>query len=266
MTRRRLDAELVRRGLAGSAEEAAAAIAAGAVRVRGGPATNPAALVAPQDPVHVRDARGRFVSRGGDKLASALAAFRIEVSGRDALDAGASTGGFTDCLLREGAARVIAVDVGYGQLAWPLRTDPRVVVMERTNVRDLDRATLAFVPDLVVADLSFVSLVGIVAGLVSLTEDGADLILLVKPQFEAPAGDVPAGGVVRDPAVRRRAVERVASACEIAGAGTLAVVTSPIAGRAGNVEYLLHARVGAPGGAEVASAIAGHDRARDGSG
>ncbi len=265
MPRRRLDAELVRRGLADSDAEAAAAIAAGTVTVRGGPATNPAALVSPEEPVHLVSAGGRFVSRGGDKLAAGLATFQVDVVGRDALDAGASTGGFTDCLLREGAARVMAVDVGYGQLAWSLRTDPRVLVMERTNVRDLDRSALAFVPDLVVADLSFVSLVGIVRGLVSLAAAAADLLLLVKPQFEASPDEVPPGGVVRDLAVRRRAIERVASACEIAGAGTLAVMTSPIAGRAGNVEYLLHARVGAAGGADVASTIGDHEQARGGS-
>lgn len=251
MPRRRLDAELVRRGLAGTAREAAAAVSAGSVTVRGGPATNPAALVSSGDAVHRAEAGRRFVSRGGDKLSSALAEFGVDARGRRALDAGASTGGFTDCLLREGAAGVIAVDVGYGQLAWSLRTDPRVVVRERTNVRHLQRAALPFVPDLVVADLSFVSLAGLVPHLVSLASEAADLVLLVKPQFEAPAGAVPAGGVVRDPQVRRRAIQRVATACDAAGAGTIAVVTSPIAGSAGNVEYLLHARVGAPAGTDA---------------
>jgi 23S rRNA (cytidine1920-2'-O)/16S rRNA (cytidine1409-2'-O)-methyltransferase len=263
MPRRRLDAELVRRGLAGSVDEATAAVVAGSVRVRGGPATNPAALVSADEPVHLVAAARRFVSRGGEKLAAALAAFEVDAARRHALDAGSSTGGFTDCLLREGAARVMAVDVGYGQLAWSLRTDPRVVVMERTNVRDLDRSALAFVPDLVVADLSFVSLVGIVPGLISLASEAADLVLLVKPQFEAPAGEVPAGGVVRDPTARRRAIERVASACETAGAGTLALMTSPIAGRAGNVEYLLHARRGVPS-ADLAWPVAQAEPARGG--
>jgi 23S rRNA (cytidine1920-2'-O)/16S rRNA (cytidine1409-2'-O)-methyltransferase len=264
MPRRRLDAELVRRGLAGDAVEAAAAVAAGSVTVRGGPATNPAALVSPDDAVHMTAAGRRFVSRGGDKLAAALTAFEVDAGGRDALDAGASTGGFTDCLLQEGAARVIAVDVGYGQLAWSLRADPRVLVMERTNVRQLDRSTLPFVPDLVVADLSFVSLAGIVPDLVSLASEGADLVLLVKPQFEVPHGEVPPGGVVRDPGGRRRAIKRVASACESAGAGTLAVMTSPVAGRAGNLEYLLHARVGASAGVDVARAITNDEPAPTG--
>jgi 23S rRNA (cytidine1920-2'-O)/16S rRNA (cytidine1409-2'-O)-methyltransferase len=264
MPRRRLDAELVRRGLAGNTADAAAAVAAGSVTVRGGPATNPATLVSPDEAVRLRAAGRRFVSRGGDKLAAALTAFEVDAGGRDALDAGASTGGFTDCLLQVGAARVIAVDVGYGQLAWSLRTDPRVVVMERTNVRELDRSTLAFVPDLIVADLSFVSLVGVVPDLVSLAPEGADLVLLVKPQFEASAREVPPGGVVRDPAIRRRAIQRVASACESAGAGTLGVMISPIEGRAGNVEYLLHARVGAPGSVDVGEAIANHEPAPEG--
>ncbi len=245
MPRRRLDAELVRRGLASDTAEARAAVAAGIVTVRGGPAANAAALVAPDEAVHVRSSPASFVSRGGDKLAAALTAFDIDPRGRDALDAGASTGGFTDCLLRAGAARVIAIDVGYGQLAWSLRTDHRVEVMERTNVRGVDRSDLPFVPSLLVADLSFVGLAGIVRRLVELTGEDADLVLLVKPQFEAAAADVERGGVVRDTRVRRDAIDRVASAATAAGAGTLAVMASPITGPAGNVEFLLHARHGA---------------------
>ena len=244
MRRRRLDAELVRRGLASDEAEAAVAVAAGRVTVAGGPATNPRALVTPDEPVHVQGAPARFVSRGGDKLAAALERFDVDPRGWDALDAGASTGGFTQCLLRAGAARVIAVDVGYGQLAWTLRSDPRVVVMERTNVRNLDTTDLPFVPSLVVADLSFVGLAVVVPRLVALAAGDADLILLVKPQFEARSSDVGRGGVVRDLEVRRDAIERVASAAAGAGAGTLAVMASPIAGPAGNVEFLLHARVG----------------------
>ena len=245
MRRRRLDTELVRRGLAADTAAAAHAVAAGDVTVAGGPATNPAALVADDDAVHVRGARPRFVSRGGEKLAAALQGFGVDARGRDALDAGASTGGFTDCLLRAGAARVIAVDVGYGQFAWQLRSDPRVVLLERTNIRTLVPSTLAFVPSLLVADLSFVGLAAVVPQLVGLVAPGADLVMLVKPQFEAASADVGSGGVVRDPRVRRDAIERVASAAANAGAGTLAVMASPIAGRAGNLEFLLHARAGA---------------------
>ena len=245
MPRRRLDAELVRRGLVADETEAAVAVSAGRVTVAGGPATNPGALVAADDAVHLRRPAPRFVSRGGAKLAAALERFDIAPTGRDALDAGASTGGFTDCLLRAGAAHVIAVDVGYGQLAWSLRSDPRVVVMDRTNVRTLEPGALAFRPSLVAADLSFTGLAPVVAKLVALAETDADLVLLVKPQFEAPAADVGPGGVVRDPEVRGAAIERVASSAAAAGAGTLAVMASPILGPAGNVEFLLHARAGA---------------------
>jgi 23S rRNA (cytidine1920-2'-O)/16S rRNA (cytidine1409-2'-O)-methyltransferase len=245
MPRRRLDAELVRRGLVPDAAAAVSAVAAGRVTVGGGPATNAAALIAPDDAVRVTPSSGRYVSRGGAKLEAALDRFGVDPRGRDALDAGASTGGFTDCLLQAGAAHVVAVDVGYGQLAWSLRQDPRVVVRERTNVRDLRPGDLPFRPSLVVADLSFVSLAGLVPHLAELAGDGADLVLLVKPQFEVAPALVGEGGVVREPAARREAIERVASAARAAGAGTLAVMTSPIAGRAGNVEYLLHARAGA---------------------
>jgi 23S rRNA (cytidine1920-2'-O)/16S rRNA (cytidine1409-2'-O)-methyltransferase len=245
--RRRLDTELVRRGLAADTAEAAHAVAAGKVTVAGGPATNPAALVSDGEAVHVRSAPPRFVSRGGEKLAAGLEGFGVDPRGRDALDAGASTGGFTDCLLRAGAARVIAVDVGYGQFAWELRSDPRVVLLERTNIRTLVPSTLAFIPSLLVADLSFVSLASVVPRLVELVERNADLVLLVKPQFETPSSGVGPGGVVRDARVRRDAIERVASAAADAGAGTLAVMASPIPGRTGNVEFLLHARVGAEG-------------------
>jgi 23S rRNA (cytidine1920-2'-O)/16S rRNA (cytidine1409-2'-O)-methyltransferase len=246
MPRRRLDTELVRRGLAASPDEAVAAVRAGRVTVAGGPATNEAALVAPDQAVHLRVSSRRFVSRGGEKLDAALARFELDPAGRDCLDAGASTGGFTDRLLRGGAARVIAVDVGYGQLAWELRTDDRVTVLERTNVRDLGPGDLPFTPSLVTADLSFASLAPAVAGIVRLASVRADLVLLVKPQFEASPADVPAGGVVRDPKVWRESIDRVAAACDAAGASALAAMPSPIRGPAGNVEFLLHARLGAP--------------------
>ena len=158
MSRRRLDAELVRRGLASSRARAQEAVSAGLVTVAGVTATKPATLVAEDAPVRLDAPTRPFASRGGGKLDAALERFGVDPAGRDCLDAGASTGGFTDCLLRHGAARVIAVDVGYGQLAWELRSDPRVTVMDRTNVRDLTKEALAFDPDLVVADLSFISL------------------------------------------------------------------------------------------------------------
>ena len=160
---------------------------------------------------------------------------------RTALDAGSSTGGFTDCLLQRGAERVVAVDVGYGLLDWRLREDPRVVVLERTNVRDLDPSILPVRPDVVVADLAFISLASVVRHLAALAAVPADAVLLVKPQFEAPRRDVPPGGVVTDPAVWERAVRAVAEACRAAGWGPRGAMASPVLGAAGNAEFLLHA-------------------------
>jgi 23S rRNA (cytidine1920-2'-O)/16S rRNA (cytidine1409-2'-O)-methyltransferase len=244
MPRRRLDAELVRRGLAASRAEAHAAVMAGMVTVGGSPATKPASLVATDASVRVSSAVRRFVSRGGDKLRSGLDRFEIDARGRDCLDTGASTGGFTDCLLQAGAARVAAVDVGYGQLAWELRNDPRVTVLERTNARELIPVDLPFVPDMVVADLSFISLRVVLPALVGVSDPKAEFLLLVKPQFEAGPAGVGSGGVVRDPAVWRRVLEEVVSACRTQGIGVLGVVPSPLVGPAGNVEFLLHGRRG----------------------
>ena len=204
MGRRRLDAELVRRGLAASRSQAQAAVDSGRVTVAGIKATKAASLVADDAPVALSASPRPFASRGGGKLAAALDRFAVDPGGRDCLDAGASTGGFTDCLLQRGAARVIAVDVGYGQLTWSLRTDPRVTVMDRTNVRDLIPSILACVPDLVVADLSFISLRLTLPTLAAVAAPGATFVVLVKPQFEAGRGQVGRGGVVRDPDVRRR--------------------------------------------------------------
>lgn len=246
MVRRRLDAELVRRGLAGSRDEARAIVEAGLVTVGGRPSSTPATLVDPAEPVVlVAEGGPEGVSRGAGKLDAGLVRFGVDPAGRDCLDAGASTGGFTDRLLRGGARRVLAVDVGYGQLAWELRTDPRVVVLERTNVRDLRRDELPFAPDLLVADLSFVSLAGLVASLLAVAAPEADLILLVKPQFEAGRGAVAPGGVVTDPGVWRAAIERVADALRSSGARPDGVIASPLPGPAGNIEFLLHATTSA---------------------
>ena len=246
MTRRPLDAELVRRGLAGTRTEARAAVRRGEVVLGGRPADKPSTLVAPDEPLEMLGPARRFVSRGGEKLEAALGRFGVDVAGRDCLDAGASTGGFTDCLLRRGAARVAAVDVAYGQFAWTLRQDPRVTVLERTNVRNLRPGELPFAPEVVVADLSFVSLRTVVPVLAGVSGDGAELVLLVKPQFEARPDEVAEGGVVRDPAVWRRAVERVAEACTDAGLAPQAVMASPLPGPAGNVEFFLHATKDGP--------------------
>jgi 23S rRNA (cytidine1920-2'-O)/16S rRNA (cytidine1409-2'-O)-methyltransferase len=245
--RRRLDAELVHRGLARSREQARALVQDGRVLLAGVVATKPATQVDPTASVVVR---GRpdgpdYVSRGAHKLVGALDAFGLDVAGRHALDAGASTGGFTDVLLRRGVAAVLAVDVGYGQLAWPIRSDERVTVLERTNVRDLTVERLPFRPDLVVGDLSFISLALVLPPLAAVATDDADLVLMVKPQFEVGKDLVGAGGVVRDPALRSDAVRRIAAAALELGLGTVGVVASPLPGPSGNVEYFLHLRRGA---------------------
>jgi 23S rRNA (cytidine1920-2'-O)/16S rRNA (cytidine1409-2'-O)-methyltransferase len=244
VTRRRLDHELVRRGLVASRTEARAAVEAGLVRIGGSPATKPATLVDPSDAVSVVASVRPFASRGGDKLLAGLERFGVDPTGRLCLDAGASTGGFTDVLLRGGAARVAAVDVGYGQLAWALRQDPRVEVHERTNVRDLTPGDLSFVPNLVVCDLSFISLRVVLPALVRVSSDGAEFVLLVKPQFEAGRDQVGRGGVVRDTSVWRRVLTETVEACRAQGIDVLGVMASPLPGPAGNVEFLLHGRRG----------------------
>ncbi len=217
---------------------------AGKVTVGGAPATKSTTLVAADAPLGIAGPARPFVSRGGEKLAAALDAFSLDPTDRGSLDAGASTGGFTDCLLQRGARHVIALDVGYGQLAWELRTDPRVTVLEKTDVRDIEAGTLPYRPTLVTADLSFISLRLTVGALAGAAAAGADLVLLVKPQFEAGREHVGRGGVVRDPDVWRRAIASAAEASGWAGAGAIGVTTSPITGPAGNIEFFLHARKG----------------------
>ncbi len=259
----------MRRGLLANRREAQDAIAAGTVLVAGAPAGKAARLVAPDEPVVLLGPRPPFVSRGGLKLDAALERFGVSVSGRVALDAGASTGGFTDCLLQRGAFHVYAVDVGHGQLDPSLRADARVTVLERVHVRDLTPALLqAAEPTrsfdsctLVVADLSFISLraaVPVLSGPVAGSE--ADLVLLVKPQFEVGRAAVSRGkGVVRDPALWQGALAEVTASLVAAGTGIMGAMRSPLIGAAGNVEFLVHARKGAPGppGTEVAELIAG---------
>lgn len=244
--RLRLDAELVRRGLARSREHAAELIAAKRVKVAGAVATKPAtgvttdvALVVAEDPD-----RPDYVSRGGHKLAGALQVFGplgLSVAGRRCLDAGASTGGFTDVLLRAGAAEVVAVDVGYGQLAWSLQSDPRVTVHDRTNIRDLTPELVGLV-DVVVGDLSFISLSLVLDALLGVTRDDGDLALMVKPQFEVGKDKVGKGGVVRDLDLRTSAVVGVATEAARRGWGARAVTTSPLPGPSGNVEFFLWLR------------------------
>jgi 23S rRNA (cytidine1920-2'-O)/16S rRNA (cytidine1409-2'-O)-methyltransferase len=249
--RLRLDAELVRRGLARSREHGAELIAAGRVSVNGQRAAKAATAVTVDADLVVREDPDRpdYVSRGGHKLAGALAAFTprgLVVAGRRCLDAGASTGGFTDVLLRAGAAEVVAVDVGYGQLAWSVRSDDRVTVLDRTNVRDLTGDLIGGHVDLVVGDLSFISLRLVLDALLGVTRTDGDLVLMVKPQFEVGRDRLGKGGVVRDPSHRADAVAAVAAETARRGWGAMAVSTSPLPGPAGNVEYFLWLREGAP--------------------
>jgi 23S rRNA (cytidine1920-2'-O)/16S rRNA (cytidine1409-2'-O)-methyltransferase len=262
MARRRLDAELVRRGLARSREHAQHLVSEGRVRVAGATATKPATQVEEAAALVVVEAPTGpdYVSRGAHKLIGALDRFDPSgqmVAGRWVLDAGASTGGFTDVVLRRGAAHVIAVDVGYGQLAWLLRNNRRVTVMDRTNIRGLTAQDLPHRPDVVVADLSFISLrlvLGVFAGIVG---EGADLLLMVKPQFEVGREALGSGGVVREPALRESAVLEVARSAWEVGLGTAGVVASPLPGPSGNVEYFLHLRAdaGPPDPADIRRAV-----------
>jgi 23S rRNA (cytidine1920-2'-O)/16S rRNA (cytidine1409-2'-O)-methyltransferase len=260
--RLRLDAELVRRGLARSRDHASELIAAKRVKVAGAVATKPAtgvttdvALVVIEDPE-----RPDYVSRGGHKLAGALAVFGalgLSVAGRRCLDAGASTGGFTDVLLRHGAAEVVAVDVGYGQLAWSLQSDDRVVVHDRTNIRELTTDLVGGPVDVVVGDLSFISLELVLEPLLAVTREDGDLALMVKPQFEVGKDKVGKGGVVRDLDLRAAAVTSVVEAAGRRGWGTRAVTTSPLPGPSGNVEYFIWLRRGAGsvGADEIAAEV-----------
>ena len=265
MRRARLDAELVRRGLAGSREQAAALVAAGRVRVGGAAATKAATAVDRGTALLVDpppDGTVEYASRGGHKLAGALATFTsVAVEGRRCLDAGASTGGFTDVLLRAGASTVVAVDVGYGQLAWAIRSDDRVEVHDRTNVRTLEPAMIGGVCDLVVSDLSFISLPLVLPALAACLAPDGDLVPMVKPQFEVGKERLGSGGVVRDPALRADAVRGVARAAARSGLRTHGVVASPLPGPAGNVEFFLHLRHGDPAAVSADDLAAMVDRA-----
>ncbi|MDT8441456.1 MAG: TlyA family RNA methyltransferase [Desulfuromonadales bacterium] len=244
--RERLDKLLVLRGLVASRERARALILAGRVVVEHHTVDKAGAQVATDAEIRLKGEDLPYVSRGGLKLAAALAQFRIEVVGRVALDVGASTGGFTDCLLQHGAARVYAVDVGYGQLAWALREDGRVVNLERTNIRDLQPAQLPECPDLAVIDASFISLTKVLPPTLALLTDRAELVALIKPQFEVGKGRVGKGGIVRDSDLHSVVVEQIRDFAEQAGCVTLDVMASPVLGAKGNREFLIHLRKTGP--------------------
>ncbi len=234
----RLDVLMVQRGLAASREKAQALILAGKVSVDGQPARRAGASVRDDAAIEVA-APPRFVSRGGEKLEHALDIFRLDVRGRMALDVGASTGGFTDCLLQRGAARVFAVDVGYGQLDYRIRNDPRVAVLERTNIRHLEELPGGAKADIATIDVSFISLTKVLEPVARLLRPGAPVIALVKPQFEARRDEVKKGGVVKDPQVHAAVIGRVAAWAVRRGFRVRGLTTSPLLGPTGNREFLL---------------------------
>jgi 23S rRNA (cytidine1920-2'-O)/16S rRNA (cytidine1409-2'-O)-methyltransferase len=242
-TRRRVDRELVRRGLVASREEAQRVIELRRVQVDGAPVRKASTLVLPEQRLVVGGPPPRFVSRGGEKLQGALGRFSLTIEGLRALDAGISTGGFTDCLLQAGARQVVGFDVGYGQLAERLRRDPRVELHERTNVRELTLDDLGGEPvDLLVADLSFISLGTVLPVLLPLVRDDGAAVVLIKPQFEVGRARVGRGGIVRDAAARVHAIAKVAEVAARCGWPIAALMPSPIRGGEGNVEFLAHLR------------------------
>jgi 23S rRNA (cytidine1920-2'-O)/16S rRNA (cytidine1409-2'-O)-methyltransferase len=256
MSTQRIDSLLAERGLAPSRTSAAESVRAGRVRIgRDGPvALKPSQLV-PDDAELLLTDEPRFVSRGGTKLENALEALGIDVAGLDCLDVGASTGGFTDCLLQRGAARVIALDVAHGQLDWGLRNDPRVTVIERSNARELRPVELPYQPGLATVDVSFISLAKVVPAVAACLAEDGQLLAMVKPQFELGKGRAKAG-VVRDPADRREALASAARAIEDAGLGVTEFASSGLPGPKGNLETFVHAIAGAPAHPDLESAIA----------
>jgi 23S rRNA (cytidine1920-2'-O)/16S rRNA (cytidine1409-2'-O)-methyltransferase len=237
----RIDRLLVERGLVESRERAQALIIAGQVLVNEQKQNKSGALVPEDAEIRILGEQLPYVSRGGLKLESALKEFKVSVAGRTALDVGASTGGFTDCLLQHGCEKVFAVDVGYGQMAWKLRQDPRVVVIERTNIRAMDPSLIPAPVDVVVIDASFISLEKVIPSIMQFLRPGSELIALIKPQFEVGKGQVGKGGIVRDETARAAAVTRIADFIRSIGLDVKGVIPSPIQGQDGNVEYLLYA-------------------------
>ena len=242
--RERIDKLMVQRQLAGSRERARALIMAGRVLVDDQPVDKAGTQVDPEASIRLKGEDIPYVSRGGLKLARALETFQVTAAGRTALDVGASTGGFTDCLLQEGARKVFAVDVGYGQLAWKLRDDQRVINLERTNIRHLAPDQLDETPDLAVIDASFISLEKVLPSTTVLVKPGSDIIALIKPQFEVGKGQVGKGGVVRDPDQHAQVIEKIKLIAAQAGCQVMQLCESPILGTKGNREFLMHLRTG----------------------
>ena len=237
----RLDRLLVERGLVESRERGQAMIIAGQVLVNEQKVEKAGSLVPGDADLRILGDQMPYVSRGGLKLEKALAEFTLEVKEKICLDVGASTGGFTDCLLQYGAKKVFAVDVGYGQMAWKIRQDPRVVVIERTNIREIDPALIPEKADIVVIDVSFISLEKVIPPVLRFLNPGAGIVALIKPQFEVGKGQVGKGGIVRDEDARSAAVEKIRTAFQSAGLEVKGIIPSPITGQDGNVEYLIYA-------------------------
>jgi len=237
----RIDRLLLEQGLVESRERAQALIIAGQVLVNGQKQNKSGALVPEDAEIRIIGERLPYVSRGGLKLESALKEFEVSVAGKTALDVGASTGGFTDCLLQHGCEKVYAVDVGYGQMAWKLRQDPRVVVIERTNIRTMEPSLIPGPVDIVVIDASFISLEKVIPSIMQFLGQGSELIALIKPQFEVGKGQVGKGGIVRDENARSTAVKRVEDFIRSIGLDVKGIIPSPIQGQDGNVEFLIHA-------------------------
>lgn len=244
MKKERLDKLLVERGLVQSRERASALILAGKVVVEDHAVDKVGTRIPIDADIRLKGGDIPYVSRGGLKLEKGLESFDISVAGRVAIDVGASTGGFTDCLLQRGAVQVYAVDVGYGQLAWKLREDPRVVNLERTNIRDLTADTLGAAPSLAAIDASFISLDKVLPATLPLLAPGGEILALIKPQFEVGRGQVGKGGVVRDPAQHAEVVEKVRESAASLGCRVLGVVESPLLGPKGNREFLIHLQKG----------------------
>ncbi len=237
----RLDRLLAERGFAESREKAQALIFAGQVLVQGQKIDKAGALVPQDADIRILGEALPYVSRGGLKLERALEEFRVSVGGKVALDIGASTGGFTDCLLQKGCAKVYAVDVGYGQIAWKLRQNPRVVVIERTNIRAMEPSVIPELVDMAVIDVSFISLEKVIPAVLKFLKPESEIVALIKPQFEVGKESVGKGGVVRDETARSAAVERVVQFVRGLGLNVQGVIPSPITGQDGNVEYLIYA-------------------------
>jgi len=238
----RLDRLIHDRGLAASRDRAKALIMEGKVLVNGHPVTKAGEMVGTNASIELRGEDNPYVSRGGLKLEAALKHFQISVRNKTAMDVGSSTGGFTDVMLQQGARRVYCIDVGYGQLAWKLRQDPNVVLLERTNIRHLERDRIPEVVDIATIDVSFISLSKVVPKVLEFLKEEGEIVALIKPQFEVGKGEVGKGGIVKDAAKRQAAVERVRQELESLGLTIVGIIESPIHGQKGNTEYLLYAQ------------------------